>query len=183
MTYCRAKQYPPKSRAFSNEFIPPLDQHGFTFVELIVVMAILGVLTSLAIPSYNDLKDKARGARAITEIREIEKVINAYAIDKNGAYPTALTDLDQKAIGDMKDPWGTPYIYVNIANAGGLPPQPYPPRLDDLGEKLNTDFDLYSMGADRDSRQSVTDILSHDDIVRSGDGGFVGIANEYFPAE
>jgi general secretion pathway protein G len=177
MTYCRAKQ----RSTISNPL--PLNQCGFTIVELVVVMAILGVLVFLAIPSYNDLKDKARGARAITEIREIEKIINAFAIDKGGVYPKRLTDLDQKSIGEMNDPWGVPYIYTNIANAGSLPAQLHAPRVDDLGEKLNTDFDLFSSGADRDTQPSVTDTVSQDDIVRSGDGGFVGIAKEYFPAD
>lgn len=177
MTYCRAKQRSTTSKALPLS----LNQCGFTIVELVVVMAILGVLVFLAIPSYNDLKDKARGARAITEIREVEKIINAYAIDKGGVYPTQLSDLDQKAIGQMNDPWGTPYVYTNIANAATLVPRPAAPRVDDIGEPLNTDFDLISKGADRDSHTNVTDAVSQDDIVRSGDGGFVGIAKEYFP--
>jgi len=51
----------------------PLKDHGFTLVELIVVMAVLGVLATMAVPAYDDLTKKATISSAKTEIRVIEK--------------------------------------------------------------------------------------------------------------
>jgi len=139
------------------------DNRGFTMVELIVVMAILGVLTGMAIPAFSKLKDKAREVRAMEEIRGMEKNISAYVIDNGGALPDSIPDLI--------DPWGHKYVYYKIS---GVPtPQP---RVDFTTAPLNTDYDLYSMGPDGDSRLSTEEPLSHDDVVRSGDGGYVGMA-------
>jgi general secretion pathway protein G len=44
---------------------------------------------------------------------------------------------------------------------------------------LNTDFDLYSMGQDEDSKAPLTAEASHDDIIRANNGGFVGLAHKY----
>jgi general secretion pathway protein G len=44
---------------------------------------------------------------------------------------------------------------------------------------LNSDFDLYSIGKDGESRQPLTAKWSRDDVVRANDGGFVGLASEY----
>ena len=131
---------------------------GFTLVELIMVMGIIGILMLMAIPMYTDVKESARNASCVTEIRQLEQMINAYSIDNGGAYPDALAD-----------PWGKPFTYTNLIL------HPDQARLDPiLGKPLNTFFDLYSNGGDG---QSNTD----DDIVYSGDGGFVGIASSLAP--
>lgn len=181
MTYCRAEQSPSPKSHLARCAERPLHMRGFTIVELIVVMAILGILTTLAIPTYTNMKNKARSARAIAEIRELEKVINAFSIEKAGTFPNTLDELQQASFRDLKDPWGNPYIYTNILNPTG--PQEYDPREDPSTNKLNTDFDLFSKGADGNSLTLVTDPASQDDIVRGGDGGFVGLARDYFPAE
>lgn len=184
MTHCRAKQRPSRISYPTGGSGRPVNQRGFTLVEVIVVMAILAVLTSVALPAYSNLKDQARVARAATELRDIEKMINAFSIDKAGVFPSSLEEL-QQGIAEMKDPWGAHYVYINIANASTLPAQLYPPRKDDvhLDQPLNTDFDLYSLGADRDTSQYITNNLSQDDIVRAGDGGFFGLGRDYLPAE
>jgi general secretion pathway protein G len=53
-------------------------QQGFTIIELMIAMAIVGALAGLAIPNYLGFLDKARVARAIAEIRYIERVIDSY---------------------------------------------------------------------------------------------------------
>lgn len=99
-------------------------QQGFTIVELIIVVAILGALAGLAMPAYLGYLDKARLARCIVEIRSIERVVNAYET-ANGLFPNTLAEA---GAGDMVDPWGNAYEYLNIAalslpgnngNAGG----------------------------------------------------------------
>src|SRR4051794_25322429 len=66
---------------------------GFSFVELLVVMVILGIITMGAIPFYSSMRDKTRSAGAMVEIRGIEKVIIAYSIDNGGRFPATLDDV------------------------------------------------------------------------------------------
>jgi general secretion pathway protein G len=148
--------------------------HGLTIIELIVVMAILGVLAMLAIPTYGQIKDKAREARATVEIRDTEKALTAFSIDRGGVFPDSLTDAAIIQQVTQNDPWGTPYAYANL-NPGGVP---VIGRLDDLGLlPLNTDFDLYSDGLDRSTLPDTREDASLNDIVRAGNGGYVGLAN------
>jgi len=96
-------------------------QQGFTIIELMIALAIVGALAGLAIPNYLGFLDKARVARAIAEIRYIERVIDSY----EAAYDSLPNNLAQAGAGDMVDPWGNPYEYLNIAaltlpgNGGG----------------------------------------------------------------
>jgi type II secretory pathway pseudopilin PulG len=149
-------------------------------IELLMVTAIIGVLVLLAIPGYMRVQDSARTARAEAEIRDLEKAINAYAID-HGDFPGTLAAIGRLGV---KDPWGHEYIYAKLVDG-----PPATPRLRDLTgvEGLNHDFDLYSMGSDGVSitdldSDDITDDRCKDDIVRGGDGGFVGEARKYQPA-
>lgn len=96
-------------------------QQGFTIIELLIAVAIVGALAGLAIPNYLGFLDKARVARAIAEIRYIERVIDSY----EAAYDALPNSLAQAGAGEMVDPWGNPYEYLNIAaltlpgNGGG----------------------------------------------------------------
>lgn len=143
-----------------------LDCHaGFTLVELLIVVSILGVLVTLAMPAYSHLVRRAENGRAISEIRTIEKDIVAFVIETN-SLPNTLNDVGR---GGLLDPWGNAYQYLNIANGGA-------PRQDFFTINLNADFDLYSLGVDGLSAQDITDPKSLDDLVRAADGGWVGPA-------
>lgn len=140
---------------------------GFTLIELLAVMAILAALILIAIPSYSHFKDLARQVRAMEEIRGIEKAVISYSIDKGGVYPP---NLDALGLGPQNDPWGRSYVYYPIVPGG-------PMRLGLFGvmTPLNDDFDLFSTGVDGLTDPDISNPVSLDDIVRSGDGGFVGI--------
>ena len=86
-------------------------QQGFTIIELIIAVTIIGALAGLAIPTYVGYLDKARLARCIAEIRSIERVVDAY----EAAFDSLPNSLDEAGAGDMVDPWGNPYEYLNIA--------------------------------------------------------------------
>jgi general secretion pathway protein G len=86
-------------------------QQGFTIIELMIAVAIVGALAGLAIPNYLGYLDKARLARCIAEIRYIERAIDSYEA-ANESLPNTLVEV---GAGDMVDPWGNPYEYLNIA--------------------------------------------------------------------
>jgi type IV pilus assembly protein PilA len=73
-------------------------EEGFTLVELLVVMLILGILAAIAIPSFLSQKNKAHDASAKAEARSAETAIETYATDNNGSYvgatPAALHTIE-----------------------------------------------------------------------------------------
>lgn len=66
-------------------------EEGFTLVELLVVMLILGLLAAIAIPSFFNQRDKARDADAKSAARTAQTAIETYATDNNGQYTGAST--------------------------------------------------------------------------------------------
>lgn len=72
---------------------------GFTLIELVVVIAILGILAGIAIPKFMDSIETARGAKLLADLRSIESAGTVY-YTKNGKYPTVSTE---SALGRDKD--------------------------------------------------------------------------------
>ena len=68
------------------------NQKGFTLIELLVVIAIIGLLSTLAVISLNNARQKARDARRVSDIKQVQTALELYFAD-SGAYPTG-TDLD-----------------------------------------------------------------------------------------
>jgi prepilin-type N-terminal cleavage/methylation domain-containing protein len=66
---------------------------GFTIIELLVVVAIIGILTGAVMIAVSDSRQKARDARRKTELRSIENAIELYASYNNGKFPASLKDL------------------------------------------------------------------------------------------
>jgi general secretion pathway protein G len=143
---------------------------GFTILELLLIIAIVATLALIAIPMYADRIEKARIARATVDIRTMGTEISAYEVGKK-TYPDSIADY---RITVPLDPWGNPYQYTKTAGAiiGQL-------RKDRFLVPLNTDFDLYSMGKDGQSRMPLTARASWDDIIRANNGAYVGLASEY----
>lgn len=118
---------------------------GFTLIEVMVVVVILGVLAALVVPKIMDNPDKARRIKVEQDIRAIGTALNMYKLD-NYAYPTTDQGLEAlvtrttippeprqwKSGGYLDsvpiDPWGFPYNY--------------------LSPGLHGEFDLYSQGVD-----------------------------------
>ena len=74
-----------------------------------IVIAILGTISGIAIPAYSSYIEKAKTIKAIAEIRTLEKEIYAYEAT-NEAFPETLEDIGR---GDLQDPWGNPYQFLN----------------------------------------------------------------------
>lgn len=121
---------------------------GFTLIEIMVVIVILGILAGLVLPRFMGRTEEAKKVKAKLQIENLEAALKLYKLD-NGAYPTTeqgLEALVQKpATGAVPanwreggylekgkiplDPWNRPYVYVSP------------------GVK-NKDFDLKSLGGD-----------------------------------
>jgi len=105
--------------------------HGFTLIEVMVVVVILGILAAIIAPKVMDRPDAARLVKAKTDIRAIESALKLYKLD-NFNYPSTdegLEALSPKYIERLaNDPWGNPYLY--------------------LSPGLHGDMDVYTLGAD-----------------------------------
>ena len=145
---------------------------GLTLVEVMIVIVIIGILSSIAIPNYFSSKEKARMAATISEIKILEKLIIGYNIDHE-SYPDSLDDIGMQT---LKDPWGNPYEYLKIeGNGGGVGKM----RKDHHMVPVNSDFDLYSNGKDGKSQTPFTAKTSRDDIVRANNGRYIGPVSGY----
>lgn len=144
---------------------------GLTLIELLLVMAMLGVLTAIALPQYQDYRNRIHQGQAIQDIKILEVLLRDYA-GQSGAPPASLADIGN---GGKLDPWGRPYVYVELASAHGKGKA----RKDRKLNPLNSDFDLYSLGRNGVSKQQISNKDSLDDIVRANDGAFVGLAADY----
>jgi general secretion pathway protein G len=120
-------------------------QSGFTLIEIMVVMVILGLLVAVVAPNILGRGEQARVTVAGTQIREVSNALDLYKLD-NFSYPGTEQGLEALVSkpggfpepknwnkdGYMKtvpvDPWGTPYQYISPG--------------------VNGPFDLYSLGSD-----------------------------------
>jgi general secretion pathway protein G len=109
-------------------------QGAFTLLEIMLVVAIIGVLLAAAIYRLAPTLGWAQGTRTGADIQTIRTVLLAYN-GKNGSYPTTEQGLDVLVPRLMdklpKDPWGSPYVYR-------CP-----------GKTNPTSYDLFSAGMDR----------------------------------
>ena len=145
--------------------------HGFTVVELLIVLAIVLTIASMAIPNLLAAIDMARVARAVSEIHTLEDAITDYLVI-NGQFPDTLADV---GYGGYLDPWGNPYEYLNHATMKGNGKA----RKDRFLVPLNSDYDLYSVGKDGLSVSPITAKASQDDIIRGSDGSYDGLASQF----
>jgi general secretion pathway protein G len=151
---------------------PQAGAHGVSLLELLFAVSAIALLASIAVPSYSSYVDRLNNQTAINDIAIISQAIERY-YSNNWRLPTSLADISQDA---RLDPWGHPYQYLNFAfaNRGQM-------RKDRNLVPINSDYDLYSMGKDGSSVPPLTAKPSRDDIVRAGNGGFVGLASDYVP--
>ncbi len=100
-------------------------QGGFTLLELLIVIVIIGILALLIIPNITSAPKKARDTQRKTDLKAVQKGLEEYFVSNN-AYPAALTDLTLGSAPILKsvptDPKNTsPYVYTYTPTPTGGP--------------------------------------------------------------
>lgn len=144
-------------------------QRGLSVVELIIVVAMLAVVAAVGIPYLVASAERSRVVEAVSDVKRIELDVQKFRV-RNGALPASLADVGHD---DLRDPWGQPYVYSNF----DLDPKKV--RKDKNLHPINSDYDLYSIGADGETSYPLTASESWDDVVRANDGEYVGLAADY----
>ena len=166
-------QHPNTKASLSRAITPRRQTRGFTLIEVIVAIAVLGSLAAIAIPQFASYRYQAQIAQAVADIRKIDLALRTYKT-QNGDWPATLADLGMSDL--PTDPWNRAYGYLKIeGNLLALATA----RKDVFHVPINSDFDLYSMGRDGSSLSLLPAPVSQDDIVRANDGRYVGLASEY----
>lgn len=134
------------------------------------MLGLVAVLLLIALPSYSSYRETVRQRTAASEITQLAAAIKLRWQDER-AYPDSLAEAK---LGTPLDPWGRPYVYYNVESngRGGA-------RKDRAMNPINTDFDLYSLGPDGVSKPQVSQRDSLDDVIRAGNGSFVGLAADF----
>lgn len=147
---------------------------GYSIIEVLVVVAIIGILFSIAVPAYENYQDERDYNQARQDMISIQKSIDWYYVEFN-EFPDSLNDI---GLQNLRDPWGVPYFYVNIGNYEKNSSDAKL-RRDKKLKPVNSDYDLYSSGKDGISKPAFTAKVSWDDIVRCNNGQYLGYARDY----
>ena len=144
-------------------------QQGFTFGETLLATAMLAVGVNAALAHISTRIDQTRIEQAKDGIARIGVEIEAYRA-RHHELPGSLTDLDAAV---PLDPWGHPYEYANFDARGTVGQRTFE------GLPVNSDYDLYSRGADGRTEVNLRNETARDDIVRARDGAYVGPASDF----
>jgi len=105
-------------------------QRGFTLIELLVVIAIIGLLSTLAVVALNNARQKARDARRVSDIKQVQTALELYYNDENGYPATGTADSGDTLTGPTSGvtymsiipsnpaPGGTAYAYLQTGTGG-----------------------------------------------------------------
>lgn len=133
-------------------------QQGFTLIEIMVVVVIIGILAALIAPNIIGRDDQARVAAARSDLQAISQALDMYKMD-NFRYPTTELGLDalvnQPAEarnwpqgGYLKskpvDPWGTDYLYVSPGATGAYALSSYGADGREGGEGYDADINVHA---------------------------------------
>lgn len=144
---------------------------AFTLLELLITVAIVGLLSAIALPSYQEYRDRVDVGLAIADLQLIDQKFEVYY----STYDSFPTTLAAAGLDGMRDPWGNPYQYLLIDENTSKGEK----RKDKFLNPVNSDYDLYSMGKDGATALPFTSARGRDDVVRANNGQFLGLAEDY----
>ncbi|WP_034638887.1 type IV pilin protein [Desulfofalx alkaliphila] len=90
------------------------NQGGFTLMEVMVVLLIMGVLVAIAMPGFSGQVEKARVSRTMAELKSMQTLVELYNLE-HSEYPKAEQFKElmaENGLGDIKDPWDREYSYT-----------------------------------------------------------------------
>ena len=132
-------------------------QQGFTLIEIMVVVVIMGILAALVVPRVLDRPDQARRVAAKQDINGLMQALKLYRLD-NGRYPSTaqgLQALVQRPDGARNwrpyldrmpnDPWGHPYQYLNPGVKGEIDVFSFGPDNKPGGEQDDADIGSWEL--------------------------------------
>ncbi|MBR9729348.1 type II secretion system major pseudopilin GspG [Shewanella intestini] len=120
-------------------------QRGFTLLEVMVVIVILGILASMVVPNLMGNKDKADQQKAVSDIVALENALDMYRLD-NGVYPTTEQGLDALTQKPSSSP--EPRNYRDGGYVKRLPQDPWRNDYMLLSPGENGRIDIFSAGPD-----------------------------------
>ena len=147
---------------------------GFTLVEMMIAVAIMGLLVAMAMPIYARYSNRVKVNQVTAFMTTTSLALETYHAQL-GTYPATLAEIGISA--PALDPWGNPYRYLPIDT--DPPPKTGQVRRDRNMNPINTDFDLYSTGPDGRTQTQLTGRFARDDIVRAGNGSYIGTAQDF----
>lgn len=144
---------------------------GFSLLEVLIATALIATLSAMVVPTLMAARERSNITEAATMISAMSLDLQRYR-DLNGRYPQTLAEA---GLSGHIDPWGNEYRYLRIEGKKDLKGV----RKDRFLVPVNSDYDLYSVGPDGESRAPLSVPVSHDDIVRANNGAFLGPASEF----
>ena len=118
---------------------------GFSLIELMVVIVIIGLLVSIIAPRFMDAPGKAKQVKAKATIESLESALKLYKLD-NGAYPT--TEQGLAALVQQPANTGAGWKKGGYLEKGQVPKDPWKNEFIYLSPGLHSDFDLITYGQD-----------------------------------
>ncbi|EAT14374.1 type II secretion system major pseudopilin GspG [Desulfuromonas acetoxidans] len=121
------------------------NQRGFTLIEVMVVVVILGILAGIVVPKLLDRPEEARRTKAELQIKGIEDALALYKLD-NGLFPS--TEQGLQALVEKPESGRIPIKYREGGYMKKIPSDPWGGNYIFLSPGINGDYDLLSYGAD-----------------------------------
>ncbi len=100
-----------------------MKKRGFTLIELMVVVVIIGILAAIAIPNFIKIVEKAKIASVKANMHTLQVTVESISIEHAGAYPTAGNDqsaIDSELPGNFKNPYRATEIGTGCVDWGSL---------------------------------------------------------------
>lgn len=97
-----------------------MNQRGFATLEVILMVMVIGILASIAVPRFNNVTTSANTAKIQSDLATIDTALSIYYME-NGSYPTLINQLSDhiRDVGNLKPPKGKAYINGEALDISG----------------------------------------------------------------